>query len=48
MTLEQWMADHTIDNNGSLEELQFNVQQLIQWLEHINNGADQLISNLRS
>ena len=29
MSLEQWMADFTIDNNGTLEELQFNVRQLI-------------------
>ena len=33
MSLEQWMADYTIDNNGSLEELEFNVGQLI---EHID------------
>lgn len=30
MSLEQWMADYTIDNNGSLEELEFNVHQLMQ------------------
>ena len=29
MSLEQWMADYTIDNNGTLEELEFNVDQLI-------------------
>ena len=29
MSLEHWMADFTIDNNGSLEELEFNVAQLI-------------------
>ena len=29
MNLEQWMADFTIDNNGTLEELEFNVDQLI-------------------
>lgn len=33
MSLEQWMADFTIDNNGTLEELEFNVAQLI---EHID------------
>jgi hypothetical protein len=33
MSLEQWMADYTIDNNGSLEELQFNVDQLIQHID---------------
>lgn len=30
MTLEQWMADFTIDNNGTLEELHFNTHQLIK------------------
>jgi dephospho-CoA kinase len=30
MSLEQWMADYTIDNNGSLAELEFNVDQLMQ------------------
>jgi hypothetical protein len=29
MSLEQWMADYTIDNNGTLAELEFNVQRLI-------------------
>jgi len=29
MSLEQWMADFTIDNNGSFEELNFNIDQLI-------------------
>lgn len=33
MSLEQWMSDFTIDNNGSLEELQFNVDQLIQHID---------------
>lgn len=33
MSLEHWMADFTIDNNGSLEELQFNVDQLIQHID---------------
>ena len=28
MTLEQWMADFTIDNNGTLEDLAFNIKQL--------------------
>jgi|TARA_R110002126_G_scaffold36668_1_gene111213 hypothetical protein len=32
MSLEQWMADFTIDNNGTLEELQFNVDQLLDYL----------------
>jgi hypothetical protein len=29
MTIEQWMTDYTIDNNGSLEDLKFNVKQFI-------------------
>jgi hypothetical protein len=29
MTLEPWMADFTIDNNGSMEDLKFNIKQLI-------------------
>jgi hypothetical protein len=33
MSLEQWMADFTIDNNGSLEELHFNIDQLIQFID---------------
>lgn len=33
MSLEQWMADFTIDNNGSLEELHFNVDQLIRYID---------------
>jgi hypothetical protein len=32
MSLEQWMADHTIDNNGTVEELIFNTHQLIEYL----------------
>jgi hypothetical protein len=33
MSLEQWMADYTIDNNGSLEELEFSVHQLISHID---------------
>jgi len=33
MSLEQWMADFTIDNNGSLEELNFNIDQLIRYID---------------
>ena len=33
MSLEQWMADFTIDNNGTLTELEFNVKQLIQHID---------------
>ena len=29
MSLEQWMADFTIDNNGTLEELHFNINELM-------------------
>jgi len=31
MSLEQWMADFTIDNNGSLDDLKFNVDQLYKF-----------------
>jgi hypothetical protein len=30
MSLEHWMADFTIDNNGSLEQLMFNVKQFAE------------------
>jgi len=33
MSLEQWMADFTIDNNGTLEELEFNLDRLMCYLE---------------
>ena len=33
MSLEQWMADFTIDNNGSLADLEFNVRQLISHID---------------
>lgn len=33
MSLEQWMADYTIDNNGTLENLEFNVRQLISTID---------------
>ena len=29
MSLEQWMSDFTIDNNGTIAELEFNIHQLI-------------------
>ena len=32
MSLEQWMADFTIDNNGTLSELEFNVNQLMNYI----------------
>ena len=32
MSLEQWMADYTIDNNSGLSELAFNTRVLMQHL----------------
>lgn len=32
MSLEHWMADFTIDNNGSLQDLEFNTLQLLDFL----------------
>jgi len=31
MSLEQWMADYTIDNNGTIADLEFNVNQLMHY-----------------
>ncbi len=31
-TVEPWMADYVLDNNGTLENLEFNVQQLMERL----------------
>ena len=33
MSLEQWMSDYTIDNNGSLEDLEFNIKQLLSYID---------------
>ena len=33
MSLEQWMADYTIDNNGTLDDLKFNLDRLMCYLE---------------
>ena len=33
MSLEQWMSDFTIDNNGTMNELMFNTYQLIENLK---------------
>lgn len=33
MSLQQWMADHTIDNNGTLDDLEFNVRQLLTHID---------------
>jgi hypothetical protein len=30
MTLEQWMSDFTIDNNGTLADLEFNIEKLMK------------------
>jgi len=32
MSLEQWMADFAIDNNGTLEDLQFNIDALMGYI----------------
>jgi len=32
MSLEQWMADYTIDNNGNLQDLEFNTTQLLSFI----------------
>jgi hypothetical protein len=32
MSLEIWMADYVIDNNGSLEELERNIDQLVNYI----------------
>ena len=45
MSLEQWMADYTIDNNGTLEELEFNVSNLINYLETKDRGPGLLDAN---
>lgn len=46
MSLEHWMADYTIDNNGDLNELEFNVTQLITKLEnkHLYSQVEQPLS----
>ena len=33
MSLEQWMSDYTICNNGTLEDLEFNVHSLISHID---------------
>jgi hypothetical protein len=37
MSLEQWMADFTIDNNGTLVELYFNTSRLINYLLEVRS-----------
>ena len=34
MSLEQWMADYTIDNNGGLSNLAFNTRKLINHISY--------------
>jgi len=36
MTLENWMADYVIDNNGTLEDLKRNTSQLMHYLLSIH------------
>jgi hypothetical protein len=45
MSLEQWMADFTIDNNGDLEELKFNTINLGRHLEVKNLVEGHLDAN---
>ena len=33
MSLEQWMSDFTLDNNGTIADLEFNVGQLISHID---------------
>lgn len=37
MSLEPWMADFVIDNNGKLDELLYNTTNLIDYLHRIND-----------
>ena len=43
MSIEQWMCDYTIDNNGDLERLEKNVDVLIKTIFK-NRGLDHLAS----
>ena len=45
MSLEQWMADFTIDNNGDIDELEFNVCRLIDHIEFKDRGLGHLDAN---
>lgn len=44
MSIEQWMCDYTIDNNGSLERLEKNVETLIKTIFK-NRGLNLPASN---
>lgn len=37
MSLEQWMADFTIDNNGTLEDLKFNLNALMGYIANLHS-----------
>lgn len=39
MNLEIWMADYVIDNNGTLDDLQRNTRELLDFLLDINNSS---------
>lgn len=43
MSIEQWMCDYTIDNNGNLQRLEKNVDILINTIFK-NQGLDPLVS----
>ena len=45
MSLEQWMSDYTIDNNGDIDELEFNVCSLIDHIEFKDRGLGHLDAN---
>lgn len=38
MSLEQWMADFTVDNNGTLEDLHFNVDALMGYISSLQES----------
>ena len=42
MSLEQWMADYTIDNNRSIEELRFNTHNLINYIFSLRQTTSKL------
>ena len=44
MTIEQWMCDYTIDNNGSVERLEKNVDILMKTILK-NQESDHLVSS---
>ena len=46
MSVEQWMCDYTIDNNGDLERLKKNLDTLMRTIFR-NRARDRLVSNAR-